>query len=612
MAMNSKTLLRGGCVLTFGAKTPNFMEADVLIDQGRIAEVGPGLRARDAEWRCGHHRHAGFVEPSHAWNRCSELARVAPSGWTLNLTMASSASLRPHPSLDVYSATLIGHGCDRGREHHGGRLVDVQLDDRSVDAAFKPMSMPAAAGIRPLRSGMAGCQSVVQPFFAWRRVHRPCQVDYHHRIRVHRARPANLDQLFGAGSWRGPGARIHAHAGADKAERRVVSQLAERGMLGEDVTLVHCANLDDPDLDAIESKGASIALAPSSEMGGGAGSLPIQKLIDRGIRPGLAVADERVAPGDMFAQMRAAISLQHATLFDLKLAGKAGVPHLMSTRDIIRYATIDGARVAGLGAVPDRWNRGGMPTRRPAGRPSQHLPDQRPDRSCGLGDGHVQCRLGLCRRTALMRNGILEADVKAGPQPGGDRPTSCGPCRRSPDREPGRMTQNRPPSSALTSFVLRPGICRSTWPCSCSSAWPPLGPDALGGVALGAIAPFGALLGVTALGQMLVIMNGGIDLSVPGTLTLAAVIMVGVGHQANDRIGLALVTALGAAALIGLVNGILIGGLKLNALIVTLAVGQVAIGVVNRYGRSFLQSPVRPVVWLDLTPPRSDPDLLIV
>ncbi|MGC2241336.1 MAG: amidohydrolase family protein, partial [Acidimicrobiia bacterium] len=61
--------------------------------------------------------------------------------------------------------------------------------------------------------------------------------------------------------------------------------------------------------------------------------------------------DERMAPGDIFAPMRAAISLQHATLFDLKLAGKAGVPQLLTTREVIRYATSDGARVVGLDGV---------------------------------------------------------------------------------------------------------------------------------------------------------------------------------------------------------------------------------------------------------------------
>jgi ribose transport system permease protein len=120
-------------------------------------------------------------------------------------------------------------------------------------------------------------------------------------------------------------------------------------------------------------------------------------------------------------------------------------------------------------------------------------------------------------------------------------------------------------------------------------------PETLSGVALSAIAPFAALLAITALGQMLVIMTGGIDLSTPGTVTLAAMIMVGVGDQSDGRIWLAILSAVGAAAAIGLVNGILIGGLKLNALIVTLATGQIVVGIVSRYVRTFpIQSAVPP------------------
>ncbi len=129
-------------------------------------------------------------------------------------------------------------------------------------------------------------------------------------------------------------------------------------------------------------------------------------------------------------------------------------------------------------------------------------------------------------------------------------------------------------------------------------------PATLGGVALSAIAPFGALLGITALGQMLVIMTGGIDLSVPGTLTLGAMIMVGVGQQSDDRIVLAILTAVGAGALIGLVNGIMIGGLKLNALIVTLAVGQVVAGLVGRYVRTFPVQSAVPEAFSDWTSTR--------
>jgi cytosine/adenosine deaminase-related metal-dependent hydrolase len=45
------------------------------------------------------------------------------------------------------------------------------------------------------------------------------------------------------------------------------------------------------------------------------------------------------------------ISLQHATVFDRKLAGKAGLPKLLTTRDVIRYGTVDGAAAAGLAGV---------------------------------------------------------------------------------------------------------------------------------------------------------------------------------------------------------------------------------------------------------------------
>ena len=164
------------------------------------------------------------------------------------------------------------------------------------------------------------------------------------------------------------------------------------------------------------------------------------------------------------------------------------------------------------------------------------------------------------------------------------------------------MTTTRAPSSALTSFVVAsrylPVYIALIVLVGVASIW---APAVLGNVGLSAIAPYGALLGITALGQMLVIMTGGIDLSVPGTFTLAAVIMVGVGEQANERIGVAILTAVGAAVVVGLINGILIGGLKLNALIVTLAVGQVVTGVVYRYGRTFpVQRPV-PTAWSDWT-----------
>ena len=164
--------------------------------------------------------------------------------------------------------------------------------------------------------------------------------------------PGSTDLGGVAAEWalaRELGVRIHAHAGPESSGAWW-SPTPRQGSWAR-MSRSCTAAFDDADVDAIRSSGAAVSLTPSSEMAGGLGSPPIQQLIDRDIRPGLGVDDGCVTPGDMFAQMRAAISLQHATVFDRKLAGKAGLPKLMSTRDVIRSATVDGARVAGVDAV---------------------------------------------------------------------------------------------------------------------------------------------------------------------------------------------------------------------------------------------------------------------
>lgn len=168
------------------------------------------------------------------------------------------------------------------------------------------------------------------------------------------------------------------------------------------------------------------------------------------------------------------------------------------------------------------------------------------------------------------------------------------------------MTTNRAPSAALTRFVVAsrymPVYIAFAVLIGVAAIWVP---NALSGVAIGQVAPFGAVLAIAALGQMLVVMTAGIDLSTPATLTFAMVITTAVGMQDDGRIGWAMLVALGVAAVIGLVNGLLIGGLKLNALIVTLAVGQVVIGVLNRYGRTIPVQSQAPPGWIEWTNTRT-------
>ncbi|WP_029009263.1 ABC transporter permease [Azospirillum halopraeferens] len=91
----------------------------------------------------------------------------------------------------------------------------------------------------------------------------------------------------------------------------------------------------------------------------------------------------------------------------------------------------------------------------------------------------------------------------------------------------------------------------------------------------------GAFLGVIAIGAMVVILTGHIDLSVPWTLSAAATFstaFVGAaGEGAQGELGLLVGLAVGAG--IGLVNGIGVAYLRLPSMIWTLAVNMVVLGV---------------------------------
>lgn len=110
-----------------------------------------------------------------------------------------------------------------------------------------------------------------------------------------------------------------------------------------------------------------------------------------------------------------------------------------------------------------------------------------------------------------------------------------------------------------------------------------IAPSTLSQTSFSVVLPLTTFLAMASLGQMLVIMTGGIDLSVASVMTLAAMITVGVGAGPGDRLPMAIMVALAVSAAIGLSNGLLVGVLKLNPLIVTLAVGQVVRGIGIEY-----------------------------
>jgi len=119
-----------------------------------------------------------------------------------------------------------------------------------------------------------------------------------------------------------------------------------------------------------------------------------------------------------------------------------------------------------------------------------------------------------------------------------------------------------------------------------------IAPEALQSTSWSFVLPYMTVLAIAALGQMLVIMHAGIDLSTPGVMFLGGYLIVGVGNHSNSRLWIAILACLGLGVLVGLINGILVGILRLNPLIVTLAVGQIVIAEGLRYANGLAEAEV--------------------
>jgi ribose transport system permease protein len=79
-----------------------------------------------------------------------------------------------------------------------------------------------------------------------------------------------------------------------------------------------------------------------------------------------------------------------------------------------------------------------------------------------------------------------------------------------------------------------------------------------------------AILGVVALGQAAVLISGGFDLSVSGTVPLGGIIFVEMANHGHDVV-LSTLIALSAGLLVGICNGLIVTALGINPLITTLA-----------------------------------------
>ena len=103
--------------------------------------------------------------------------------------------------------------------------------------------------------------------------------------------------------------------------------------------------------------------------------------------------------------------------------------------------------------------------------------------------------------------------------------------------------------------------------------------------------PFAALIAIVAVGQTLVIQQGGLDLSIPGAVTLGALIAAKFGTEWD--LTTAIIVAIIGTSVFGLLSGLVIAYFNLPPLVVTIASNALMIGAVQAISGGFSEQSAK-------------------
>ncbi len=328
-------LLKGGVVLSLDPHVGDFEMADVLIEGSKIVAVQPNLRA-EAEVIDASNMIVmpGFVDTHrHMWQ--GPLRNILPNALLrdyLTHMLGTARSLyRPE---DAYIGDLLS---SLGAINAGITTVldwsHIGNSPEHTDAAIAGLRDSGLRGVYAYGSGTT----------------RP---DNRFPQDIHRLRArffSSDDQLLtlamaadiNAADWavaREAGAPITVHVNGTN------ELLAVADAMGSDVTYIHCPNLSEAEWRLIASTGGSVSLSAPIEMEMGHGIPAIQEALDHGIRPSLSVDVETEMPSEFFTQMRTVFTLQRMLALARARTENVDAPALLTVREVIEMATIQGAR----------------------------------------------------------------------------------------------------------------------------------------------------------------------------------------------------------------------------------------------------------------------------
>lgn len=357
--MGSRQLLRGATVLTMDA-TLGEIEADILIEDDTILEVGRDLAVSDAATR---DLHGSIILPglvdahSHLWQ--GAVRGVAAGCWGreyFGIVHPLSGRLRPE---DMYAATL-------------GSTVEMLLSGTTTVFDF----CHATNSEEHARSSLRGFdESGIRGIFGFCFRHRPeaniegfvtleerrevlqalaSEWEKHPRVSLgvalnnidHVSLDVHVAEVAAA---RGLGLVSSLHSNLPGQ----ISESADRQLLGEDMLWVHAGCATTQELRLLGEHGGSIIVTPEVE----AAAMGIASVMGRAAREGVTLALGTDVPsmmnGSLFEQMRIGRALSRVDDVSFERSqnrsgARTPTCPTFDSREVLRMATIDGARAVGL------------------------------------------------------------------------------------------------------------------------------------------------------------------------------------------------------------------------------------------------------------------------
>src|SRR5438445_9247269 len=366
-------IIRGGSVMSMDPNVGDFPQADVLVEGKKILKVGPNLHAGGAAEIDARGRIVmpGFIDTHHHQFETALRSFLADGlllpgtpGGDINYYQYILLTFAPvYRPQDVYINELFGSLSqlddgvttvhDISQIHHSPAHSDAAIQG-IMDSGRR-----AAFGYFESAGGVAGNK---YPSDA---------------VRIKNQWFSSNDQLVTMimggeiylpgyeKAWqigRQLGLQVAAHILSPFGMRPTFDLLAQghggdSGTLGlrPDNLFVHMTGMSDMAWQKVKDVGAQVSLAVPIEMNMRHGMPPILKMQGLGLEPSLSSDVEVTLTADFFTQMRSTMNVQRALVNQMILdPGFAtsnwwppqppGVPDPLTTRDVLRYATVNGAK----------------------------------------------------------------------------------------------------------------------------------------------------------------------------------------------------------------------------------------------------------------------------